>query len=75
MRLDFGETVVEEQERLTVWHKWFAWYPVFITSHDWRWLEFVERKGEWHDNGLAVENCWRFKYRLIVKLSAVVLKD
>ena len=31
------------------WHKWFAWYPIFIFNWDTRlnyfvWLRFLERK-------------------------------
>jgi hypothetical protein len=26
------------------WHRWFAWYPVQLGSHDCRWLEYVERR-------------------------------
>ena len=28
----------------TLWHKWFAWYPVRVGDNDCRWLEFVCRK-------------------------------
>ena len=25
------------------WHKWYAWYPVGVETHDCRWLEGIER--------------------------------
>jgi hypothetical protein len=28
----------------TEWHRWFAWYPVDITPHQFVWLEWVNRK-------------------------------
>lgn len=31
-------------QRITQWHRWFAWYPVRIADGDCRWLEYVERK-------------------------------
>jgi len=43
MRFDCGETYKEKVERLKIPHKWFAWYPVWVASHDCRWLENVER--------------------------------
>ena len=44
MKFDCGETAQEEINRLGEWHRWFAWYPIKISEHDCRWLEFVERK-------------------------------
>ena len=51
MKFDCGETRKEKQVRLgqerirkEQWHKWFAWYPVRVGSHDCRWFEWVERK-------------------------------
>jgi hypothetical protein len=26
------------------WHRWFAWYPVEVKDHEWRWLEPVARR-------------------------------
>lgn len=34
----------EKAERLSNWHRFFAWYPVRINPHQCAWLEFVERK-------------------------------
>ncbi len=27
------------------WHRWFAWYPVYVERGEIRWLEYVERRG------------------------------
>lgn len=32
--------------RWTVWHRWFAWYPVHIHPAGYVWWEVVERRGE-----------------------------
>ena len=34
---------------LTRWHRWFAWFPVRISDDDCRWLEWIERRKEFHD--------------------------
>jgi hypothetical protein len=44
MKFDCGKTREEKRDKLTNWHKWYAWYPVRIGSHNCRWLEYVERK-------------------------------
>ena len=53
MRFDCGETHEEKKARLREWHRWFAWYPIEITEHDCRWLEWVMRKGEY-----SWSDCW-----------------
>lgn len=65
MKFDCGETWSEKKERLGKWHRHFAWWPVSITSHDCRWLEFVERKGELF---CFYDDCgWAWEYRAIEK--------
>lgn len=44
MKFDCGESISDEVTRLTTWHQWFAWRPVFIASHDCRWMERVKRR-------------------------------
>jgi len=38
----------EQASRRSVWHRWFAWYPVVVRAHDefdhWVWFERLERK-------------------------------
>ena len=43
-------------ERLTHWHRWFAWYPVSDGKITY-WLETIERMGEpgWD------ELCWVYR--------------
>lgn len=61
MKISLGETFEEKQARLSEWHRWFAWHPVHLTGRDWRWLEYVMRRGDlvahWADVG------WEWEYR------------
>lgn len=45
MKFDFGETYAEKLERIEKWHITFAWIPHRVGSHDYRWLEYVHRRG------------------------------
>jgi hypothetical protein len=61
MKFDCGETWLEKRTRLSDWHRWIAWFPVRVGPHDCRWLEHVERKGEWSCGG---GDCyWDWEYR------------
>lgn len=63
MKFNCGEDWCTKVQRKRQWHRWFAWYPVRIANYDCRWLEFVERQGDWQydsDGG-----SWFFKYRSI----------
>lgn len=43
-------------------HKWFAWFPVQVGSHDCRWLEHVERHGRIIENYIGDESVsWTYK--------------
>lgn len=55
MKWNCGPTWREKMAATEQWHRWFAWHPVRIGSRDCRWLEYVERKGEYGYNGLAFE--------------------
>ncbi len=44
------------------WHLWFAWYPISVGEHDYRWFEMVERKGVFLA-GLEINN-WSWQYRM-----------
>lgn len=67
MKIDCGPTWEEKLNCLQEWHKWFAWRPVRVGSHDCRWLEYIERKGElisgWGDH------FWNWEYRALKKES------
>lgn len=43
MKLNCGPTPWEKWAASEKWHRWFAWRPVQVDSHDCRWLEYVER--------------------------------
>lgn len=30
--------------RVRKWHKWFAWYPVWVDHNRFAWLQLVERR-------------------------------
>jgi hypothetical protein len=30
-----------------LWHKWFAWHPVYVGNNEYVWLEFVYRSVTW----------------------------
>ena len=41
-----GESIGQRQTRVGIWHRWFAWHPVWCGPKGRRrWLEYVERKG------------------------------
>lgn len=61
MKFDCGETFAEKKRRLKQWHRWFAWRPVKVNDHDCRWLEWVERRGDYYP-GYA-DNDWEWEHR------------
>ncbi len=46
MKWNCGPTFDERVERLSEWHDHFALWPRRIASRDCRWLETIQRKGE-----------------------------
>lgn len=61
MKFNCGETLAEKK-RLGQRHRWFAWYPVRVGSHDCRWLETVERRCE-----RPLRIGWLTRYRALSK--------
>ena len=62
MKLDCGPTDEEAGAILLEWHKWFAWHPVRVASHDCRWLEFVERRAnKRHGPYAAGHDFWEYR--------------
>lgn len=52
--------------RLHQWHRWFAWRPVRVGAHHYRWLEVVERRGKWvamFDHHNSTLDHWEWEYR------------
>ena len=47
----YKERANDKANRLSTWHEWFAWYPVYIDGNGYVWLETVQRKIAY---GLAV---------------------
>ena len=69
MKLSCGETWEAKEERLSNWHDKFLWFQTVIGTrgdrYDCRWLETVQRKGEYRccwDNGY-----WVWDYRELPK--------
>lgn len=64
MKFDCGLTSYEKYEARKQWHRWFAYRPVRIGTHDCRWLETVERKrniGQWP----GIPNTWEYRAVMI----------
>lgn len=51
----------KRHDRLTDWHRWFAWYSVRIGKNDCRWFEYVERKGKNEFSGMSSYWSWEYK--------------
>lgn len=71
MKINCGPTPEEQTEINKTWHRWFAWRPVRVASHDCRWLETIERKGTSYGGiqpsfgGPPSVMKWRWEYRAI----------
>lgn len=61
MKFNCGPTSKEKHEAKKQWHRHFLWWPTRIASGDCRWLETVERKGEWFPRYYS--SCWEWEYR------------
>ena len=48
MRFDCGPTYAERITAKECWHRFYAIFPRRVGSHDCRYMEWVERKGEYH---------------------------
>ncbi len=62
MKFDCGPTLRESRAALEVWHRYFAWCPTRVGSHDCRWLEWIERKGEYNSH-YGYDDQWTWEYR------------
>ena len=58
----------EQARRRSVWHRWFAWYPVVVRVEGefdhWAWFEHLERKwslGHYGDR----KGHWRYRHPLV----------
>lgn len=50
------------RDRISKWHRWFAWYPVRLYNKDMCvWLEWVEQRAECANSIRAI---WYWEYRL-----------
>jgi hypothetical protein len=67
MKWHGGETKKAKRNRLSEWHKYFAWHPVVVGySYNGRkikcWMCYVERQGK-HDSYFSDFRNWRWEYR------------
>jgi hypothetical protein len=51
---------IAAHDRLLKWHDYFALCPIQVASGDCRWLETVERKGDWRG---YLYGGWEWQYR------------
>ena len=58
----------EQARRRSVWHRWFAWYPVVVCVEEdfdhWVWLERLDRKwslGRYGDH----KGHWRYRHPMV----------
>ena len=69
MKFDCGLTWKEKRAVRKEWHRWFALFPRRVGSHDCRWCEYIERKGETYMGRIpyAPNNVekWYYEYRAI----------
>lgn len=65
MKFDPGDSKEVRFKRLQDWHRWFAWRPVRVGERESRWLEWVERKGNWLGGDYSCGDIWFWEYRPI----------
>lgn len=71
----FSETWDQKRNRLSKWHKYYAWFPVRTGPEKATkvWLEPVGRKGDW-DSGYG-DGWWNWEYCEIQNLEFEILKE
>lgn len=58
------ERKLDKRNRLQNWHSYFTWWPTRIGKGDCRWLEYIERKGTYHENHYyGSSTWWTWEYR------------
>lgn len=65
MKFDCGESWQEKKARLSEWHSFFAIFPKKVGPHDCRFMEAIERKGEYLSDTLYLGSVWLWQYRAI----------
>lgn len=61
MRINCGPTPKERVKKLKQWHPFFALWPRRVGPNDCRWLETIERKGEFW--AIEMYSGWNWEYR------------
>lgn len=62
MKFDCGPSWEEKQAQMGAWNRWFAWRPVYLGTHDCRWLEHVMRRAEYRLD-YSGGGWWVYEYR------------
>ena len=56
--------LTSQAQRHSLWHHWFAWYPVVVKVDDeldnWVWFEHLERK--WSISKYGSKGHWRYRH-------------
>jgi len=68
MKFNCGPTVGQRiekflnnrKEKLSKWHKYFAWYPVRVSNNTCIWLGYVERKAKYYSYFVGIEK-WEYR--------------
>jgi hypothetical protein len=73
------ETITEQNQRLSNWHRWFAWYPVPVKNEQTNrtqlvWLETVQRKGR-VINKIGTQYYWEWSFKLDPCVFDLLKKD
>ena len=64
MKISNRQTNQEWFEKKKQWHRFFPLYPRYIKKNDFRYFEWIERKGTFYN----IYPCWwEWEYRLIIK--------
>lgn len=48
------------EANLEEWHTWFAWYPVDVLNHNYRWLEKVGRRRVTKSSLIGPYTVWEY---------------
>ena len=56
-----SKTDLEWVDKMENWHDFFALVPRRVASHECRWLEIIQRKGNW--KWATYASGWKYEYR------------
>jgi hypothetical protein len=64
------------REKYLQWHRHFALWPQRI-DHTWVWLEWIERRGEWHTTSKSGQPyyAWKYRFNTVERLKGIRWDD